>query len=314
MVIHSNKSFWRNIVNMNETLKNHSFYVDGWNWKIVSLIVSFYILAIAGVFFPSWEGIALLVVLYVVTGLGVTVWFHRFFTHGSFETYSWVWRIGAMMGMFSGEGPPIFWVAWHTLHHAKSDTAQDPHSPHFGGFWYAHQLWMLAFIGQDRASKIYARYTPKWMMKSTFLRSLNRSYKYWHLGLIAVLAVTGYFYGGWYYAASFVGYGYFLRTILVVNATWSVNSLSHMYGSQPYKEQARDESRNNPFVAALTFGEGWHNNHHASPTSYRHGVEWWQIDFSAFCIEIMQMLGLAWNLKPFRPPSLRREAARKTET
>lgn len=298
---------------MKTLLSDHQFYRDGWNGKVIALVITFYVCALIGACFPSWEGVSLLVVMYIITGLGVTVWYHRFFTHGSFKTYPCVWRIGALMGVFSGEGPPSVWVAWHTLHHAKSDTAEDPHSPHFGGFWHAHQLWMMAFVHRERVTEIYERYTPTWIERSSFLRSLNRSYAYWHFGLVAMLTLSGYVYGGWYYAASFVGYGYFLRTILVVNATWCVNSLSHLYGSQPYKTDAGDESRNNVFVALFTLGEGWHNNHHASPTSYRHGVERWQIDLSAFCIEMMQKFGMAWDLKPFRPPSLRREAVREIE-
>jgi fatty-acid desaturase len=312
-------------------LETHPHYVDGWNRSVVWLIVGFYVFALLGACFPSWEGVALLIVLYCVSGLGVTVWYHRFFTHGSFETYPWVWALGAIAGMLSGEGPAIFWVGWHTLHHAKSDTADDPHSPHHGGFWHAHMLWLMAFTHPDRYKRIYLRYTPKWMLRSPFLMMLSHTYKYWHYGLIVLLAVFGFAYGwfarsevflwfrwetvelspAWsaaYFALSFVGYGYFIRTVLILNATWSVNSASHLWGDQPYREEAGDDSRNNWWVALVTFGEGWHNNHHACPTAYSHGQRWYQIDKSAWCINIMALCGLAWNLKEFRLPPKRKEA------
>lgn len=316
---------------MKSLIAEHPHYVDGWNRSVIALIIGFYVLAVVGACFPSWEGAALLVVLYCITGTGVTVWYHRFFTHKSFKTYDWVWAIGAVMGLYSGEGPPIFWVAWHTLHHAESDTEKDPHSPLFGGFWHAHQLWMMAFTSPERYTRIYIRHTPKWMRKSDFLTRLNHTYKYWHFGLIAVLGVAGFAYGwflkaeafwvfGWervelspvwagaYYAASFVGYGYFLRIILVLNATWSVNSASHLWGAQPYKEEAGDGSRNNLWVALVTFGEGWHNNHHACPKAYSHGERWWQIDPSAWYINTLRACGLAWELQEFTPPSKGKEA------
>lgn len=291
-------------------LSAHPHYADGWNRSIIALIAGFYALAIVGAFFPTWEGIALAVALYVVTGSGVTVWYHRFFTHGSFDTrWDWIWKIGALTGLYSGEGPPIFWVGWHTLHHQESDTERDPHSPRHGGFWHAHQLWMMAYTNPERYKRIYLKYTPRWMVRSRFLLMLNHTYRYWHFGLIIALAVSGYAYGGWYYAMSFVGYGYFVRTILVLNATWSVNSLSHMWGGQPFKEYTRDESRNNAFVAAVALGEGWHHNHHVCPTSYRHGIRWWQLDPSAWFIWSLWLVGLATNLKPFKLPPLRREAS-----
>jgi stearoyl-CoA desaturase (delta-9 desaturase) len=313
-------------------LAAHPHYADGWNKRIIALIVGFYAFAAVGSLFPSWEGIALLVALYVITGFGVTVWYHRFFTHGSFDTYWPVWSLGAVTGLWAGEGPPIFWVGWHALHHEKSDTKEDPHSPHFGGFLHAHQLWMMAFTNPERYKRIYLRYTPRWMLKSKFLLSLNHTYKYWNFFLIGLLALSGAAYGyhvkheafllhrmrsvelppWWsaaYHAASFVGYGYFVRMILVLNATWSVNSISHLWGSQPYKAYTRDQSRNNLFVAIVACGEGYHHNHHVCPTAYKHGVRWWDFDPSGWFIRLLWLVGLAKNLKPFKLPPLRREAS-----
>ncbi len=299
-------------------------YQDGWNVPVILLIIGFYLFALGGMCFPSWEGLALLVVLYWITGLGVTVWYHRYFTHQSFETTcDWVWMVGAVAGLYSGEGAVLFWVLFHTLHHAKSDTKDDPHSPLHGGFWHAHQLWMMALTGPERFTRLYVKYTPKELRRKKFLVSLNVYYKYWHYGLIAVLSLAGFAYGycvrsevflwfrwetvalspalsGAYFAASFLGYGYFLRMILVLNATWSVNSFSHLFGSRPYKTD--DGSRNNWLVALFTFGEGWHNNHHACPTAYSHGQRWWQIDMSAWIIRAMKFCRLAKNLKEFKPP------------
>lgn len=292
----------------------HPQYADGWDRRVIVLIVGFYLFAVVGAFFPSWEGIALAVVLALITGFGVTVWYHRFFTHGSFQTKPWVWKMGAVAGLLSAEGPPLPWVAQHALHHQKSDTADDPHSPHFGGLLHAHLLWILSFTTPERYNMLYHRYTPRWMRREKFLLWLNASYAYWHLGLIAALSLLGCVYGWWrygaplYYALSFVGYGYFIRTVYVLNATWSVNSLSHVCGSQPFKEYAGDQSRNNLFVAIVALGEGWHHNHHVCPTSYRHGIRWWQIDPSAWLIWVLWRIGLASDVKPFKLPPRRQEA------
>lgn len=313
-------------------LANHPHYADGWNTKIIALIGGFYFFAFAGLFFPSWEALCLLLALYLLTGLGVTVWYHRFFTHGSFETHLPLCYVGAVTGAWAGEGPVIFWVGWHSLHHAKSDTEEDPHSPHFGGFLHAHQLWMMAFTNPERYKRIYLRYTPRWMLRDKFLLSLNHTYKYWHYLLIGLIACSGFAYGwfvrhdaflvwrwesvelspAWsaaFHSLSFVGYGYFVRMILVLNATWFVNSASHLWGSQPHKAYTRDESRNNFAVAVVSLGEGYHHNHHVCPSAYKHGYRWWNFDPSGWFIRLLWLVGLAWNLKPFKLPPRRVEAS-----
>ncbi len=309
-------------------LADHPHYAEGWDKRIMLLIAGFYLFALLGGLFPSWEGVALFVALWVISGLGVTVWYHRFFTHGSFDTHWFFWSVGAVTGVWAGEGPPIFWVGFHGLHHAKSDTEEDPHSPHFGGFLHAHQLWMMAYMNPDRYKRIYLRHCPRWMLRNKYLLALNHTYKYWHFLLIGILAIGGGLYGWfirpdvflWYrwewatlppawaaafYAASFLGYGYFVRIVFVLNATWSVNSLSHMFGSQPFREYIRDNSRNNWFVSLIAHGEGFHHNHHVCPTSYKHGIRWWHYDPSKWFILLLWLFGVAKNLKPFKLPPRR---------
>ncbi len=295
------------------------YFSRGVRWNIAALIFGMHALAVAGLLLPSYEGVWLAIVLWYVTGFGVTVGYHRYFTHSSFTTrYVWVHRMLAFTGLLSGEGDVLEWVVNHTKHHAHSDTPEDPHSPLFGGRWfgpfYAHVGWTVDKKHNDlrKAGKL---------VNDPFLKYLWRTYSRWHWMLIFALALCGFLFGyfirvdtflwwRWervvlsplwsaaYYAGSFVGYGYFARIVLVLNATWLVNSLSHMSGSQPY--ETGDNSRDNLVVAILSHGEGWHNAHHAEPRSYRHGQGWLKFDLSACVIECMWLLGLAENLQPFK--------------
>lgn len=313
---------------MHKASENHSELYRGFVWQVVLLIFGMHAFAFIGLIFPSWEGLALMFVLYLYSGLGVTVGYHRLFTHNSFKTNWFIKRNLAIAGMYSGEGDVLGWVATHKLHHATSDTPDDPHSPLYGGWWYgfwhSHVLWTM--LGRNP----HLRLAGKELVNDPFMKFLKKTYAYWHFGLIGVLALSGCLYGWFvrsetflvwqwervmlsspwsalYYTASFVGYGYFVRIVWVLNATWSVNSLSHMFGSQPYKEYSKDNSRNNWLVSLLALGEGWHNNHHACQTSYRHGVHWWQFDPSARFIELLWLVGWATDLKPFKPASKEEE-------
>lgn len=291
----------------------HPHYAEGWRKEMIYLLIGVYVCAAIGACFFSWEGLVLFFLLYAITGFGVTVGYHRYFTHQAFKTYKWVeWFLG-ISGALSGEGHALSWMLQHRKHHQHSDTEDDPHSPHFGGLMHAHVLWVLAFTSNEKLAPMYRKYVSKEEISDRFYVFLKRTYGRWHLGCIAVLAIGGWLYGcwhqgnwlygGWYHALSFVGYGYFLRMIAVLNATWAVNSLAHRFGSRPFKDSVRDDSRNNWLVAIIALGEGWHNNHHASPTSYRHGIRWWQFDPSAAIIQCMWLVGLAWDLKPFRYPA-----------
>jgi stearoyl-CoA desaturase (delta-9 desaturase) len=230
----------------------------------------------------SWAGVAVCAVLYLCTGFGVTVGYHRLLTHRSFAAGRTTYRLLAVLGLLSGEGPPIFWVAQHRKHHALSDREGDPHRP-ADGFWWAHWLWTMARIERRRLGLLYSRYAPD-LARDPFCLWLEKTYFRWHLGLALLLAGAGAVVGGGPMSASFVGYGFFVRTVCVLHATWLVNSVTHLYGSRPC--ETRDESRNNALVALVSLGEGWHNNHHHAPTAANHGHRAWQVDPSFLVIVV----------------------------
>lgn len=238
--------------------------------------------------FPSALGVGMLFALYLLTGLGITVGYHRRLTHQSFQAQGWVDHILAVLGLLAGEGPPIFWVAHHRKHHKHSDLPGDPHTPKDGFFW-AHWLWIFPKQDKRRLGVLYRRWAPD-LLGNEFYLLLERSYFYWHLALLVGLAALGYLVGGWYMAGSFVAYGFFLRMVVVLHITWMVNSVAHVWGYRNY--ETTDTSRNNPVVGILAHGEGWHNNHHHIQQAANHGQRWWEFDLSFLVINALAVLSL----------------------
>lgn len=245
-------------------------------------------------------GLAVLCGMIVITGYGITIGYHRLFTHRSFQTYSMVQFFLAVCGSMAVEGPLMRWVATHRKHHQCSDVPGDPHSPHLHdsnglrglvvGLWHAHAGWLL-----DRCEPNMARYAGD-LRKSRMLRLVSRLFPLWVLiGLTLPMAAGGLITGTWGGAALGLLWGGLVRIFLVHHITWSINSICHCFGRQPFN--CKDESRNNVVMGVLAFGEGWHNNHHAFPSSARHGLAWWQFDSSYLIIRLMEKLRLAWNLR-----------------
>ena len=257
----------------------------------------------------GWAHLALLLSMYVLTGLGVTVGYHRLFTHKSFETGPVMTFIIGALGSMAAEGPIITWVATHRKHHQHSDDDEDPHSPHahgsglwgmMRGLWHAHMGWL--FRDRDVDTN---RYAPD-LQKDPVVRALSKTFPIWvALGLIIPAVLGGVLTMSWMGVILGLLWGGFVRIFLVHHVTWSVNSICHLWGAQRF--QSHDESRNNFVCALLAFGEGWHNNHHAFPASARHGLRWWEIDTSYMVIKAMKWLGLARNI---RTPSPERIAAK----
>jgi stearoyl-CoA desaturase (delta-9 desaturase) len=247
----------------------------------------------------SWVHLGLLLGMYFPTALGVTVGYHRLFTHRSFETNRAVQFVLGVLGSMAVEGPLLDWVAIHRRHHAHSDTPDDPHSPHNGGrglpglvrgFWHAHMGWIF----RPEPPQL-ARYV-KDLRRSALLRELSALFPVWvAVGLLIPAVLGGVLTGGWGGALLGLTWGGLVRIFFVHHVTWSVNSVCHLWGGQPYGNG--DESRNNFVFGVLALGEGWHNNHHAFPTSARHGLRWWQIDVSYWVIRGLALLGLAWKVK-----------------
>jgi stearoyl-CoA desaturase (delta-9 desaturase) len=226
--------------------------------------------------------------------------YHRLHTHRGYKCPLWLEYFFGLCGSLSLEGGPIFWVAVHRVHHQKSDRAGDPHSPLHGGFFWSHVGWIIFGEGNHTNTKLMSKYAPD-LARHRFYVWLNN----WHWLPLAVLGVILFAIGGW----SMMLWGVCVRTVFGLHATWLVNSATHMWGGRRFA--TRDASRNNWWVAALTFGEGWHNNHHAHPTSIRHGLAWYEIDHSWILVNILKRIGLATDLKVAKLDSrlIEREAA-----
>jgi len=271
--------------------------------NLAAVVVPFLGLAAAGALLwgwgLSWVHLALLLVMYVATALGVTVGFHRLFTHRSFETSWAIQLIFAALGSMAAEGPLLKWVAIHRRHHQHSDTHDDPHSPHhegqgiFGlvrGFWFAHLGWIFK---PDPPN--LARYVQD-LRQSALLRQVSALFPVWvAVGLLIPAVLGGVLTGTWSGAILGLVWGGLARIFLVHHVTWSVNSVCHLWGGRPYR--TGDHSRNNFLFGILALGEGWHNNHHAFPTSARHGLRWWQVDVSYWVIRGLTLSGLAWKVR-----------------
>ncbi len=253
-----------------------------------------------------WVELGLLLGMYLLTALGITVGFHRLFTHRSFEASRMVQLILAALGSMAVEAPLLKWVAVHRRHHQHSDQPGDPHSPHghgkgvlglLRGVWHAHIGWLFRPEQPD-----LPRYV-KDLYQDGPVRVVSALFPLWiGIGLLAPAVLGWLLTGGWLGALFGLVWGGLARIFLVHHVTWSVNSVCHLWGRRPFR--SRDESRNNPLFGILALGEGWHNNHHAFPTSARHGLRWWQFDFSYCVIRALALLGLAWNVRLPGPHAL----------
>jgi stearoyl-CoA desaturase (delta-9 desaturase) len=244
--------------------------------------------------------IAILVVGYLLTGIGITVGYHRLFTHRSFETYPAVRYALALLGQMGVEGDVVTWVADHRKHHQFSDREGDPHSPHaeFGdgplealkGLWHAHTGWLFTSVGRaDRA-----RYA-KDLVQDAGLRTIAKLFLPLVVVSLVVPALVGWMLiGGWYGFVSGLVWGGAVRILLLHHVTWSINSICHFWGRRRF--DSPDESRNVWWLSWLSFGESWHNNHHAFPSSAFHGLRRFEVDPGGWVIRGLEACGLAWRV------------------
>jgi stearoyl-CoA desaturase (delta-9 desaturase) len=262
-------------------------------WSVVLWIALVHLGALAAPFFFSWWGLGVFVFLYWVTGsLGVCLGYHRLLTHGSFQTYRPVRWFFALVGGLSGQGSAIEWVAKHRRHHAFSDQEGDPHSPR-DGKWWSHMLWLVPDAGWEANQAEKKRWAAD-LVKDPVVLWIDRLFLPVHFLSGLSLLGLGYWLGGWYLAWSLLFWGVFFRMTFVFHATWCVNSATHLWGYRNY--ETTDDSRNCWWVSALTFGEGWHNNHHAYQRMARCGHRWWEIDLTYLVILAMERVGLAWRV------------------
>jgi fatty-acid desaturase len=252
-------------------------------------------LALAAPFTFTWPGLITFVVMSFVTGcLGVTLCYHRLLSHRSFKTHKIVKYFLMLCGTLSLEGDPSWWAATHRIHHMESDQEMDPHSPKVSFAW-AHILWLVFDDGRANDPKVLARFIPD-LADDPWAKFLAKNFGWVNLASLAVLMGIGFWLGGTKTMISMAVWGGFLRIVYVWHITWFVNSVTHMFGYRNY--QTKDDSRNLWWVALLSWGEGWHNNHHANPSAAKSGHKWWEFDLTYGIIKTMQLTGLAWKLHP----------------
>jgi fatty-acid desaturase len=274
---------------------------SGINWNTTIFLLFFHAGAIAALFMWNWKAFALTVLLWWVSGsLGVGMGFHRLLTHRGYKVPKPVEHFLTLCGTLAMEGGPVYWVVTHRIHHAYTEVpGNDPHTPRDGA-WWAHIGWMLQGTAQQYSPEVQARYAPD-LLKDPVHVWINRL---WWVPLV-ISGVLLLAFGGW----PFVMWCVFFRVTFNLHATWLVNSATHMWGSRRF--ETTDDSTNSWWVALFTFGEGWHNNHHAHPTAARHGLAWYEIDVNWWGIRTLQLLGLAKGIKQV---SLSQLAAAKAET
>lgn len=271
---------------------------DQINWTSVIAFIVFHAGAVAALFFFTWPAFFVALALYYVSlSLGIGMGYHRLLTHRSYVPPKWIEYFLAICGTLALEGGPLSWVTTHRIHHKYSDQDGDPHSPN-DGKWWSHLLWMTVGDATNCTPEEYRRYSPD-LCRDPFLVWLS---KYFWVPL-AVVGVVLFAWGGW----PFLLWGIFFRVTVGLHSTWMVNSLTHFWGSRRFATS--DGSRNNLLVGLLTFGEGWHNNHHAFPTSARHGLAWYELDISWMGIRFLKAIGLAKAVRTASVDTKFRESA-----
>jgi stearoyl-CoA desaturase (delta-9 desaturase) len=246
---------------------------------------------LGAVFCFSWLGLAAAVVLYYISGMfGITIGFHRLLTHRSFKAPLWLQRVLATCGTLALQGGPMQWVARHRMHHAGVDTSDDPHDAR-QGFWHCHLGWILLDRAQFDSDERHRKFARD-IARDPYMNWLSTGFGQLAVQValqVAIWATLGF--------EVFV-YTFFVRTVALYHATWTVNSLAHMFGYQNFA--TGDHSRNNWFVALIAFGEGWHNNHHAHQDVCPNGKRWFEFDLSWQMVKLFRLLGLAWDVKEWR--------------
>lgn len=256
------------------------------DWKIARMMIFLHVGAVAALFHFSWSALAVAIFLWWVSlSLGIGMCYHRLLTHRSYETPKLVEYFLTLCGSLAFQGGNIEWVAAHRLHHTHTDREGDPHSPR-DGWWWSHAGWILTGTAQEYPPELLESYAPD-LMRDRFHVWLN---KYFFVPVL-LSALVLFAIGGW----SWLLWGAFFRIVCGFHSTWLVNSATHIWGSRRF--ETSDDSRNNWLIALLTFGEGWHNNHHAQPVAAQHGLKWYEIDLNWWGIRTLELLGLAKSVK-----------------
>ena len=286
-------------------------------WLYLAGVVMVHALALLAFWPPLFQWGSVLAAaagVYVFGTLGINLCYHRLLTHRGFKCGKRLEHFFALLGVCSFQDTPAHWVAVHRMHHQHSDEQPDPHSPLVGFFW-SHMAWLWIENSELERFGMFERYV-KDLISDRFYRRMERNYFWvtvnmvqWSLFFIAGAAI------GWLTTfqagpaamagLSMLVWGVYVRTVIVWHITWSVNSVTHLWGYRNY--DTREGSRNNWIVGILSNGEGWHNNHHAQPRAASHGHRWWELDVTFLTIRMLAMLGIAWDV--VLPDSMKNEAA-----
>lgn len=244
----------------------------------------------------SWIAVAVAAALYAIRMFAITAFYHRYFSHRTFQAPRWVQFVFAVIGASSVQRGPLWWAAHHRHHHRHADQPQDPHSPHQRGFWRSHMGWFLtreAFTTDLARVPDLARFPElRWLDRFDIAVPALLAAGLYALGELLERAAPGLHTSG----PQLLVWGFFVSTVVLFHATVTINSLAHRFGRRRF--DTRDDSRNNLWLALLTFGEGWHNNHHFFPGSVRQGFRWWEVDMTWYGLRAMAALRLVSGLKP----------------
>lgn len=273
------------------------------DWPVVIGMSVMHVGALAAPFCFSWSGFFLFLLLTWLTGIvGITLCFHRLLTHRSFKTPKWFEYLLTVLGCAAWQGSPVQWVGTHRIHHKHSDHEDDPHTPNHGFAW-SHVFWCMT--KHQGATRWTAADAARDLVRDPGIRLISRLYVLPQLVLTALCVL-----GGWW--ASKLGFdasgwswfvwGVCVRTVFVYHVTWFVNSAAHTWGYQSYA--TRDRSTNLWWVALLSWGEGWHNNHHGDQRAAAHGRRWFEIDMTYWMIWTLSLVGLARDIVPVREESI----------
>lgn len=259
--------------------------VGKYNWHTIFFVATFHLLAIGAFFTFSWQNlVATLIVWWFANSWGVGIGYHRLLSHRGFTTSKWMIRFLSTLATLGLQSGPISWTTTHRLHHAFTDQEKDPHSPRVSA-WWSHIGWIFQGTAQNQPDSARKRYSPD-LMKDPYLVFID---KYYYVTTF-ILAAGLFAIGGW----SMVLWAVVVRVTVSWHFTWLVNSATHLWGYRRF--DTRDDSRNNILVAAVTFGEGWHNNHHAFARSAKHGFTWKEFDINWYQIWVAEKLGLINNV------------------
>ena len=259
------------------------------SWPVLVWITAMHVGAVAAFFFVTWQAVAVAVGLHWLTlSVGICLGYHRFLSHKSLKLRTPAEFFVLLCGVLSGEGSPLTWAATHRLHHQRSDQPGDPHSPHtdHDDGWWAHLYWLFVDRPKKDQELLYEKYVPE-LKDRPMLRFFERTYGLW----MVLPGFALYFLGGW----PMLLWGLCARMTYAYHSTWFVNSATHLWGYRNY--ETRDESKNLWWVALVSYGEGWHNNHHAHPSNARAGHKWYELDPTFWVIKALKATGIAYDVR-----------------